>query len=229
MGEADFWTSPRRHRVLGRTEFMDRLERALQGARARIDELVAAGARRDAEPVRQLSSRTLLLELAVQAWERDEPQDAYLQVQAVHDPLGDGERACAFARELAAMYRGWASRRGIHWRSLRDGDAALAAVSGFGAHAVLSQEAGLHVLEAERPGERTVRVRVVVGPQPDQPARDGEEAAMAQAAIAAAATHVPPVVRRYRRGPSPEVCDRRRGWRTGRLDRVLAGDFDLFG
>ncbi len=34
-------------------------------------------------------------------------------------------------------------------------------------------------------------------------------------------------VRRYRRGPSPLVRDSARSWRTGRLDRVLEGDFDL--
>jgi ATP-dependent Clp protease ATP-binding subunit ClpC len=37
------------------------------------------------------------------------------------------------------------------------------------------------------------------------------------------------VVRRYRRKPSPLVRDSVRAWRTGRLDRVLAGDFDLLG
>jgi ATP-dependent Clp protease ATP-binding subunit ClpC len=35
------------------------------------------------------------------------------------------------------------------------------------------------------------------------------------------------VVRRYRERPSPLVRDSVRGLRTGRLDRVLAGDFDL--
>jgi ATP-dependent Clp protease ATP-binding subunit ClpC len=35
------------------------------------------------------------------------------------------------------------------------------------------------------------------------------------------------VVRRYRREPSPLVRDSVRGWRTGRLDRVLAGEFDV--
>jgi ATP-dependent Clp protease ATP-binding subunit ClpC len=35
-------------------------------------------------------------------------------------------------------------------------------------------------------------------------------------------------VRRYRAGESPLVRDAVRGYRTGRLDRVLAGDFDLF-
>jgi len=36
-------------------------------------------------------------------------------------------------------------------------------------------------------------------------------------------------VRIYREQPDPLVKDRRRGWRSGRLDRVLAGDFDLLG
>ena len=36
------------------------------------------------------------------------------------------------------------------------------------------------------------------------------------------------VVRRYRFEPTPLVRDAVRGFRTGRLDRVLAGDFDLF-
>jgi ATP-dependent Clp protease ATP-binding subunit ClpC len=35
-------------------------------------------------------------------------------------------------------------------------------------------------------------------------------------------------VRRYRPGRSPLVRDTARGYRTGRLDRVLAGDFDLY-
>jgi ATP-dependent Clp protease ATP-binding subunit ClpC len=35
-------------------------------------------------------------------------------------------------------------------------------------------------------------------------------------------------VRRYRSEPSPLVRDTERGWRTGRLEEVLAGDFDLF-
>jgi hypothetical protein len=35
------------------------------------------------------------------------------------------------------------------------------------------------------------------------------------------------VVRRYREEPSPLARDRVRGWRTDRVDRVLAGDFDL--
>jgi hypothetical protein len=35
------------------------------------------------------------------------------------------------------------------------------------------------------------------------------------------------VVRRYRERPSPLVRDAVRGWRTGYIERVLDGNFDL--
>ena len=35
------------------------------------------------------------------------------------------------------------------------------------------------------------------------------------------------VVRRYRRQPAPLVRNMNGGWRTGKLDAVLRGDFDL--
>jgi ATP-dependent Clp protease ATP-binding subunit ClpC len=36
------------------------------------------------------------------------------------------------------------------------------------------------------------------------------------------------IVRRYREEPSPLVRDSGKGWRTGRFDLVVNGDFDLF-
>jgi ATP-dependent Clp protease ATP-binding subunit ClpC len=35
------------------------------------------------------------------------------------------------------------------------------------------------------------------------------------------------VCRQYRAAPSPLVRDATRDWRSGRLDRVLAGEFDV--
>jgi len=72
-------------------------------------------------------------------------------------------------------------------------------VSGLGAHTILAPEAGLHVLEAEP----KLTVQILVG---------GEGSRR--------------IVRRYRREPSPLVRDSVRGWRTGRIERVLGGDFD---
>ena len=68
-------------------------------------------------------------------------------------------------------------------------------------------------------------MRVRVAAQPDQPLADA--LAAARSALARDASADPRVVRRYREQPSPLVRDAVRGWRTGRIDRVWAGDFDL--
>lgn len=138
----------------------------------------------------------------------------------------------AFARRLVEMYRAWAARRRmrieeLEERSGADGWRWTAAISGYGAFLLLEPEAGLHVLEFDGEGGTTHRhrVRVRLAAQPDQPLEDAQRAA--RAALAADAAAEPRVVRRYREAPSPLVRDAVRGWRTGRIERVWAGDFDL--
>jgi ATP-dependent Clp protease ATP-binding subunit ClpC len=68
-------------------------------------------------------------------------------------------------------------------------------------------------------------VHVSVAPRLPAPP-DVEPFELARQALAG--VNVPgAVVRRYREKPSPLVRDTVRDWRTGRLERVLAGDFDL--
>ena len=88
-------------------------------------------------------------------------------------------------------------------------------MGGRGAYTLLKPEAGLHVLELPVPERSFDRVTVLVGVEPV----DGDT-------DRAAAGAEPVVVRRYRHEPSPLVRDAA-GTRTGRIDRVLAGDFDL--
>jgi hypothetical protein len=75
----------------------------------------------------------------------------------------------------------------------------------------------LHVFELPAGHRSFDRVSVVVSVAPHgngaSPPADGAE---------------PAVVRRYRHSPSPLVRDAS-GTRTGRIDRVLGGDFDLVG
>jgi ATP-dependent Clp protease ATP-binding subunit ClpC len=66
-----------------------------------------------------------------------------------------------------------------------------------------------------------------VAPWPSGPP-DADVEEIARAALASRGGDDPPtVVRRYRSEPSPLVRDSVRDWRTGRLDRVLGGDFDV--
>ncbi|MEZ5963526.1 MAG: AAA family ATPase [Planctomycetota bacterium] len=240
MNEADFWSRPDRHRVLGLVELLSRVETAVKRAQERAGAAAAGCTRND---LRTLAARTLLLRIAVAAVERGEAQDAYVSVSPIHDAYGGDAVAAAFAREVVAMYEGWARLRRMQWRVLDDrGGVVTAAVSGFGAWSILAPETGLHVLDdrpLHRPSNRIeldgghgdgaarpVHVRVVVAAQPPDPGEDGE-LALALSTLRAAQGPLPVVVRRYRREPSAEARDRVRGWRTGRLDRVLAGEFDL--
>jgi ATP-dependent Clp protease ATP-binding subunit ClpC len=115
----------------------------------------------------------------------------------------------------------------MEWRLLGDGGAVVVAVSGFAAWSLLSLEAGLHVLESADERVRPSRVRVAVVPQPSQPASGAAELQLAKECLKPAQAATPSIVRRYRRGPSPEVRDRVRGWRTGKWDKVLGGEFDV--
>ena len=115
------------------------------------------------------------------------------------------------------MYAAWARERGMRLEDAEETPANRryhwqATVTGFGALRTLRPEAGLHVLEVPdgRGGYDRRRVRVTVTPEaPGTPASSTK------------------IVRRYRERPTPLVRDSVRNWRTGRLDTVLAGAFDL--
>ena len=114
------------------------------------------------------------------------------------------------------MYVGWADGRGMRIRrNGAIGDTVLD-ISGLGAYTLLKSEAGLHVLELPHDDDRGFdRVTALVEVEPAG-AELGRESRRAR--------HRPTVPPRA----SPLVRDAS-GMRTGRIDRVLAGDFDLLG
>ncbi|HEY6196763.1 MAG TPA: AAA family ATPase [Candidatus Eisenbacteria bacterium] len=235
-----FWQRSDRFEVLGRAEYMDRIEAGSRSARSLLARLDGDGASaRRVWPrnmVARLAQQMLLLEAAAEEAMTTGPRDAFVYVQAGPDGADRAEER-EFARRVAAMYESWARQRGMRIAVLKPtprhaGDTVWLAVSGFSSYVSLAPEDGLHVLEwgsnAEG-GVKRVSVRVRVLAQPLVPAREGEPELTRQAAeVLAAATLPPPaIVRRYRGTPSPLVRDSVRGWRTGRLERVFAGDFDL--
>jgi ATP-dependent Clp protease ATP-binding subunit ClpC len=240
-----FWQRTDRFEVLGRAEYMDRIEAGARSARSLLARLDGDGAvPRHVWPrnmVARLAQQMLLLEAAAEEAMSTGPRDAFIYVQAGPDgPDRSGEQE--FARQVAAMYEAWARQRGMRISVLKPstryaGDTVWLAVSGFSSFVVLAQEDGLHVLEwgtSADGGIKRASVRVRVLPQPPVPptasgSQDGEAGLTRQAAevLAAAPAPAPTIVRRYRGTPSPLVRDAVRGWRTGRLERVLAGDFDL--
>ena len=235
-----FWQRSDRFEVLGRAEYMDRIEAGTRSARSLLARLDGDGAiSRQVWPrnmVARLAQQMLLLEAAADEAMTTGPRDAFIYVQSGPDGPDPAEEQ-EFARRIAAMYESWARQRGMRIAVLKPStrhaaDTVWLAVSGFSSFVVLAPEDGLHVLEwgsnAEG-GVKRVSVRVRVLAQPPVPARDGESELTRQAADVLAAAPAPPptIVRRYRGTPTPLVRVSVRGWRTGRLERVFAGDFDL--
>lgn len=205
--------------------------------------------------VQRLAQQLYLLQTALRGLAEGKPRDAYVLVESSRDPQAPRESG-EFARQIATMLLRWGKKRGMRLTVLEESGPAAAgngpagtsgpslagardlyrvllSVSGYGAFVLLEREDGIHVLEV--PGKEDwksgtrVRVRVRVAPQPEneplptavQKRRERAHQAFGQNDTA------PVVVRHYRDEPSPLVRDSVAGWKTGRLDLVLGGDFDL--
>jgi ATP-dependent Clp protease ATP-binding subunit ClpC len=234
MSRPGFWEDDGRFAVLGEAEYLDRLQAALRTANRLGDRLRQHLSRHNSaatDLIELLATRLYVLERALEGVADGIPPDVFLRIRP-----GSGSHTtetATFTAQLARMYEAWGERRGMRVESLNPGDPAaehLLAVSGLGAGVILEDEAGFHVLEliaADGDGGHEVErvsASVQVAPWIGQPAPDRS---LAEKALAAQATPQQ-VVRRYRPFPSPLVRDAARGYRTGKLDRVLAGDFDLF-
>jgi ATP-dependent Clp protease ATP-binding subunit ClpC len=247
-----FWNSPERFAVLGLAEYMDRIETGLDTAGSLLKRLTGSQKTRDrqhfpADLVARLAHQLYLIDAACRGLVAGQPRDLFLQVRASCDAGADNALCNDFARRIAGMYRRWAEARRMRFEVLQetsegvpDDDVSatvepyqmLAAISGFAAYSLLHLEAGLHVLETPQDEKsfNRARVHVRVVAQPDEPAGRGADALRRQAAHALAsadASNSQQIVRRYREEPSPLVRDSVRGWRTGKLERVLEGHFDL--
>ncbi len=234
MREEGFWSTPERFEVLGRIENMDRLESSVGNATSLFERLHgnAARARVPAVLAGRLAQLLLLLRSACEALDAGVPWDAFVSVRPLADRAEERDEAAAFATRLRLMYTAWAARRRMTLTVLEDGpDRWLASLSGFAALSLLEPETGWHVLELPdgADGLHRARAEVRVVAQPPSPAGEGDAALRTQAVatLAAQPLAAPVVVRRYREEPSPLVRDGVRGWRTGRLDRVWAGEFDV--
>jgi ATP-dependent Clp protease ATP-binding subunit ClpC len=232
MQDPAFWEDEDRYAVLAEAEYLDRLEAAFATA-AKLGQRLARHASKTRNGTGELASllalRLHVLDAAVVGLD-EELGDVILHIRPAG---GDGGPSGArWAEALAEMYSAWARRRGMRLARL-DPSEHLYAVSGLGAGTLLAGETGLHVLEVPEAGREDGRaerlhalVRVVISPP--TPVDDRQPPATRARALLGAAPSTESVVRRYREEPAPLVRDSVRGYRTGRLDRVLAGDFDLF-
>jgi ATP-dependent Clp protease ATP-binding subunit ClpC len=234
INQPSFWDEDGRFAVLAEAEYLDRLDAALDTAGKlgeRLARRTGRNGRGSLELAELLARRLYVLDNALIGLADGAPTDVFLRIR----PAGEGQspEGPAFAELLVAMYTAWAEQRGMRLTRLGTSDGEhLFEVSGLGCGAILAPEAGLHLLElpSAREGSSGERAHVLVQVAPCEPGPALDRAALARRARETLERQpaAPSVVRRYRREPSLLVRDAARGYRTGRLDRVLAGDFDLF-
>jgi ATP-dependent Clp protease ATP-binding subunit ClpC len=240
MRRASFWDDPDRHAVLQKIEAMDAVEAGADTARSLMRRLSAR--QRGAPPVllSNLAQQLYLIEAALEDLDTGESSDVFIGIERfavdgrgasvdarASDNRRDGEPD--WPRQLADMYLAWGRKRHMRMQVLADGAPWAASASGPGARAILAKEAGLHVFEvpAANGGFDRLVARVRVAAQPAAPRPPQSSAAAHALACLSATAADTAIVRRYRAQPSPLVRDAHDGWRTGRLDLVLGGDFDL--
>jgi ATP-dependent Clp protease ATP-binding subunit ClpC len=231
MRQPGFWEAEERFATLGEVEYLDRLETALETAERLCERL----RRREGDGGRRLheivAGRLYVLDQALYGLAEGAPSELFLRIRRLGQREGAG--TTSLVSLLAEMYAGWAALRGMRLERLEaDDEEQLLVVSGLGCGAILADEAGHHMLELarEQEGTRLARETAVVdiAPRAADPAHNADEVlAQARAAFHGMVSN-PAVVRRYRLAPDPLVRDSVRGYRTGKVDRVLAGEFDLF-
>lgn len=239
---SDFWNSPQRFAILGLAEYMDRIETGLSTAASLLNRIVGSNrgdrTRYSKNILQRLAQQIYLIDAACAGLEQGRPRDAFLLINASKESGKKIVQTNQFAKQLGVMYRQWAEIRKMHLIVLEETGGAkkqpyrlLLSVSGFAAFTILEAEAGLHVLEIPGNGRGFVRckVRVQIAPQPEEPFGPDSAAHRADALriFSEMKDQKLAIVRRYREAPSPLVRDSVRLWRTGNLDRVLSGNFDV--
>ncbi len=232
MASADFWRSPDRFHTLARIALIDRVKAATETAKS-LGERLARHSRSSERQSAELTKRMALQLHLIREGIRDVLQNAPIELALVVEPVLEGaddrQSALAWCGKVRAMYRSWAGKRRMHFSEFgvqgKDNATSALVISGFGAYRTLAAEAGLHIFDPSEGSDHrvTARVRLAAVPLGDLPAAK-ERAAILK--VLDEATRPNTVVRRYRETP-PLVRDAGGKWRTGRLDLVLGGEFDL--
>ena len=236
-----FWNSPSRFGVLGLVEYMDRIEVGLRSGDSLLRRILGSEPEKrkffSADLIKRLAQQIYLLEIACDDLADNRPRDAFLQIESGRDPGLEPTENDEFARRLVTMYEQWAAKRKMKLEVIeqtpgndRQPMRWLATVSGYGAFSLLLPEAGFHILETPRKegNFNRFKARVRVTATPDEPTEAPDKLAkLARESFERIGDTKLVIVRRYREHPSPLVRDSIRNWRTGKLDRVFGGDFDL--
>jgi len=234
MAAPGFWSHPARFETLSRIALMDRVRAAnetVDALKTRLEKGTARSGRTSRELISRLALQIRLVGEGIRDAHDAAPVELLLAVEPAFDRPGEKPASVEWCGTLLDMYRAWGRNRNMQV-SETEPDAATGLtrliISGFGAARTLENEKGLHVLERDEADgaatRATARVSIVPAPLADVPPH---RIRAAMETVLAATERSSTVVRRYRSEPSPLVRDLVSGWRSGRYDAIMAGNFDL--
>jgi ATP-dependent Clp protease ATP-binding subunit ClpC len=235
IGSPEFWSRPDRSQTLVRLELMDRIEVATETATS-LQSRLARQTGAPGKSIRDLVARLAMQIHLVNEGLKDLDEKAPVEVALIVEPAfvsdaDESEAAAAWCAELGAMYRAWARNRNMNATEIDaiPGVAETALiVAGFGAHRALAREAGLHILEKSEGGGSRLTAQVLIATLPLGNASKAEIRQILAGAFGSKAKRGTNIVRRYRRGATPLVRNGDGSIRSGKVEEVLRGNFDLF-
>jgi hypothetical protein len=235
IGSPEFWSRPDRSQTLIRLELMDRLEVATETATS-LEGRLARQAGAHGKSIRELVARLAMQIHLVSEGLKDFDEKAPVEVALIVEPvfvsdMEESDAANAWCRELFGMYRAWARNRNMNATEIDSipcvPQSALI-VAGFGAHRAVGREAGLHILEKSEDGGSRLTAQVLVTAPPLGNVSKAEMRQALAAAFGSNPKRSTNVVRRYRKGATPLVRNGDGSIRSGKVEEVLRGNFDLF-
>ena len=237
ISEPGFWERADRFELLAEAEYLDRLLAATRTADrlgARLHRSVRADGRANSDLVGLLAGRLYVLDRALEGIESGAPTEVFVHIRPAGGVRGGEPERSEFASTVAQMYvhgpiavectSSCSTRRTA--RTFSPSPASAAARSSEQSRASTCSStwtrSGMAVLSS-------TGIRFRSSCRPAFPRRVTLRRRRPRGPTAIAGAEAPSViVRRYRPGKAPLVRDSVRGYRTGRLDRVLGGDFDLY-
>jgi len=211
---------------------MDRIEVATGTATS----LEARLARQTGRSMRDLIARLAMQIHLVNEGLKDLDEKAPAEVVLIVEPafvmdVEESEAAKAWCSELGIMYRAWARNRNMYATEIDAIPGVVEnalVVAGFGAYRTLAREAGLHILEKSEAGGNRITAQVLIATLPLGDASKTEIRQTLASEFGGKAKRGTNIVRRYRKGAAPLVRNGDGSIRSGRVDEVLRGNFDLF-
>ncbi len=230
-----FWTDPNRFETLGRMELVDRIESAYERGKSLLDRLASKKGLSEDLTCR-FAQQAFLLKRAIDDSLKGRPQEAILHLR-----MNSGQKEFETFEKMQAMYTGWAIRRNMrltplhepHYERSTDQIEAIYHISGFACHSLLERETGIHLWEtdaspvAKSTARNRIQIFVNALKAPPVPLNDkSAQKKRIHEELQKRSQASPAIARRYTIAP-PLVRDTHTNARTGKLDRVLEGNFDL--